>query len=760
MINGIPVNDMENGWVYWSNWAGLADVARDIQIQRGLGASKLAIASVGGTINVLTKTTDMRKGGSAGIMVGNDGFLKANLTLSSGRLESGWAFTFSGSKTIGNGYIDGAYIDAYSYFASIAKEIGDNQQLSFTAIGAPQKHGQRSFRENLTKYVANDSGEDYASLIGNSTVSDFDERMDINGEKVSPRGNVRYNSDWGFKDGERFNIRENFYHKPQLALNHYWDVNDNFFLGTSAYYSMGRGGGTGGRGALPVYNDGDMDFDNRGEWFFRDDNGQIRVDDIVSWNTGTDAANLDNFDGGKFQTSDGFIATENSGLIKRASMNEHNWYGVLSTANVDLTDRLNLVGGIDLRGYTGLHYRKVIDLMGNDGWLESRDVNNQSYSIDANGDGEVDSKETGNLITEGDDNLFGNPGQDAKVNYDNDGKVGWQGVFAYLEYDMDKFTVVGGGSFSNTNYTRVDRFNYLAGSENETSERFSYLGYNAKIGANFNIDDANNIFFNAGVLSKAPTFDNVFPRFNNVDINEDAANEDIASVELGYGFKSGMFDFKLNGYYTDWKNKTFSVNVADSDGQRYFANILGVDALHTGIELEANVDVTSGLTIGAMASFGNWEWKNNVEADIVNDDNIVIATRSVFLEGVKVGDAAQTTLGLRAEYKMPFGLSVDAEYQHFDRLYANFDPTGRTELVNGEVYDPLLLPSYGLVNAGLTYGFDVAGLGARLRLNGYNLLDELYVAEANDVDPGETLQDASGYFGWGRTWTLGLKVTF
>ena len=28
LINGIPVNDMENGRVYWSNWAGLADVTK------------------------------------------------------------------------------------------------------------------------------------------------------------------------------------------------------------------------------------------------------------------------------------------------------------------------------------------------------------------------------------------------------------------------------------------------------------------------------------------------------------------------------------------------------------------------------------------------------------------------------------------------------------------------------------------------------------------------------------------------------------
>ena len=45
MINGVPVNDMEWGGVYWSNWAGLSDVTRSMQVQRGLGASKVECRS-------------------------------------------------------------------------------------------------------------------------------------------------------------------------------------------------------------------------------------------------------------------------------------------------------------------------------------------------------------------------------------------------------------------------------------------------------------------------------------------------------------------------------------------------------------------------------------------------------------------------------------------------------------------------------------------------------------------------------------------
>ena len=43
MINGIPVNDMENGRVFWSNWAGLGSVTSLVQTQRGLGAAKIDV---------------------------------------------------------------------------------------------------------------------------------------------------------------------------------------------------------------------------------------------------------------------------------------------------------------------------------------------------------------------------------------------------------------------------------------------------------------------------------------------------------------------------------------------------------------------------------------------------------------------------------------------------------------------------------------------------------------------------------------------
>ena len=74
MINGIPVNDMENGWVFWSNWDGVADVTSSIQMQKGLSAQNLATPSIGGSMNIVTDAAALERGGSFKQEVGAWGF--------------------------------------------------------------------------------------------------------------------------------------------------------------------------------------------------------------------------------------------------------------------------------------------------------------------------------------------------------------------------------------------------------------------------------------------------------------------------------------------------------------------------------------------------------------------------------------------------------------------------------------------------------------------------------------------------------------
>ena len=114
MINGISMNDMEWGGVYWSNWTSLMEVARSIQSQRGLGAAKVSAPSVGGSINIITRTTDAKKGGSIAYGITNDGGNSLVFSVSTGMSESGWALSVLGGKKWGDGYIQGTDYEDYN----------------------------------------------------------------------------------------------------------------------------------------------------------------------------------------------------------------------------------------------------------------------------------------------------------------------------------------------------------------------------------------------------------------------------------------------------------------------------------------------------------------------------------------------------------------------------------------------------------------------------------------------------------------------
>ena len=187
LINGVPVNDMENSSVYWSNWAGLSDVTSAMQVQRGLGSSKLAISSVGGTINVVTRSADMKEGGSVSVGFANDNYLKKAFSYSTGVMKNGLSTSILLSQTSGDGYIDGTKFEGKNYYIAFGYKPNDKHDIQFSFTGAPQWHNQRSTAPTIAQFI----------------------KYGTNGEP-----NRRYNNDWGILNGKEYNFRTNFYHKP------------------------------------------------------------------------------------------------------------------------------------------------------------------------------------------------------------------------------------------------------------------------------------------------------------------------------------------------------------------------------------------------------------------------------------------------------------------------------------------------------------------------------------------------------------------
>ena len=168
MIDGIPMNDMENGWVYWSNWFGLDAITASMQVQRGLGASKLALPSVGGTINIITKGVGSEEGGKIKQEIGSGGYLRTSFGYTTRDFKIG-KFNIAGSFKRSNGIIDETFSEGFFYYLKWQKQI-NNHLFSLTAFGAPQEHGQRKYQTGASVYdknFATELGIDTAGLEGN-----------------------------------------------------------------------------------------------------------------------------------------------------------------------------------------------------------------------------------------------------------------------------------------------------------------------------------------------------------------------------------------------------------------------------------------------------------------------------------------------------------------------------------------------------------------------------------------------------------------
>ncbi|NEW80302.1 MAG: TonB-dependent receptor, partial [Gelidibacter sp.] len=668
MINGVPVNDMENGRVYWSNWAGLADVTSAMQVQRGLGASKVAVPSIGGTVNILSKTTDVEKGGNVSSSIGNDGYQKFGATLSTGLLENGLAVTVSAAQTKGDGYIDGTQFKGYNYFFNISKQINENHKLSLTSFGAPQWHGQRQNRSTIATYRNAESG-------------------------------TKFNPDWGIKNGQILSFEDNFYHKSQTSLNHYWTISDKSDLSTALYASWGTGGGGGTAGDTGLFNVRIGGSDQ-----------PVDIDNIVNIN--------------RANGSLGSVA------YLRASRNDHSWFGALSTFKTELTDNLDLIAGLDLRTYTGKHFSEVTDLLGGQYAYDNRNVNNPNAALKV-GD---------------------------KRDYWNDGEVGWQGLFTQLEYNNNNLSAFVSGSISNTSYRRIDYFLYLDTDPLQKTDKYNFEGFGFKGGANYNINDNHNVFANIGYFEKAPFFGAVFLNNNNTTINKDAENQKIFSAELGYGFKSEKFAANVNVYRTEWKDRSFTRRLIGPNSVEYFANLLGVNALHQGVEIDFNYKPMDKLTVTGMISLGDWKWNNNVENVQVYDEsqNPIGSPYNIFIKGLKVADAAQTTAALGVDYELMKKTYFSVDYNFFGNLYADYDPEGRRTANSPQSWKA---PDYGTFDASLRYGFKFGDFDTTLIARMNNVFDTEYIADA--LNGGDsTALTALVWYGYGRTFNLSAKIKF
>ena len=716
MLNGQPINGMEDGKMYWSNWSGMNDIANVVQIQRGLGASKLAISSVGGTVNFVMRSTSKQQGGFAYAGFANDNYLKTTFSYDTGENDNGWSTSFLLTHWQGDGYAEGTFGQGQTYFFSLGYKMNDKHNFNFLMTGAPQWHDQ-NFAKSIATYL--DKGR-------------------------------KYNNNYGYYGDQYLTERRNFYHKPVFNLNWDYKIDDKSSLSTVLYASTGNGGGTGGRG-------------NRQ----RTEDGYIDYDAIYAQN-----AAVPNGAGVYFGSNDNYIT--------RASMNMHNWMGAVSNYETQLSENITFNVGVDLRTYYGEHFRVVEDFHGLSSWQENirlRDQNNNHQTYGSFGTYKY-VVATESLTANPWDATFANFDENQKIAYSNDERISYGGLFTQLEYTKDDFSAFFQGSVSQTMYQRWDHYQYADQSlidgtstqwtgealpdgitDGVKSEKADNFGFNAKAGVGFGVGENGQGYVNAGYYSRAPYFDNIYLNFTN-QINPNTSNETIIGLEAGYVYEVPNFSARVDLYRTSWADRVTSSSYV-SDDTVFFNISEGVTQVHQGVEVSFSAKPQEDVpyTLKGFLSVGDWIYEGDAVSRVQDEDQNVISTETVDVDGGKVGDAAQFTAGLGVDIDLAERFSFDSDVRFYDELYANV----------GAVKENLELPNFHVVDMGLSYKMFVNDGTLDVRLNVNNVFDNVYISELRTAiaagDGTGVLYDGidtanQGYFGLGRTWNVGVRYNF
>ncbi|MCF7823637.1 MAG: TonB-dependent receptor [Candidatus Marinimicrobia bacterium] len=771
MINGVPVNDMENGWVYWSNWDGVADATSSIQMQRGLSAVNLAAPSIGGTMNILTDPATHKKGGSLKQEFGDGSFLKTTLSYHSGMINDNLALGATIVRKTGDGLIDKTWTDAWAYYFGASYAASDAHRFELYALGAPQRHGQMRYAQNIAAYDST-----YAKSIDG--YNDAGVRTFVQ----DPAGRF-YNENWnpvsssytgqqyfymyGDKTVDRYdpdflNENENYYHKPQVNLNWYWTLSKMMRLSTIAYFSGGSGGGSG------TY--GDM------LWEYDGPSRAVDWDGTIDINEGT--AN---------RRGNAKPAGEAVGIL-RNSINRQWTVGAISKLNIDLSEALKVQVGVDWRTAEIEHNREVRDLLGG----------SYTYNAVYNNRATADPR-WGSYQNEFDATL-----EDTKVglgdiiDYNNTNTVDWLGFFGQAEWKNNLMSFYGMGGYSMVKYGFQDffkkasnyDFSYVeTGDDGEVVINSDWVSaLQAKGGGLYKVTSDLDVFANFGWVQKVPIFDNVIDDIT-AAMSSDPTNETFISTEFGLNFNTlqGKLDTKFNYYITKWQDRNLTIPVTPGQGTSGDTDMIfltGLNQDHNGFEAEIAYRPINLVRLDAALSIGDWKYASDATGAYKDQVNNTTTEYEYAVEGLMVGDQPQTSYALGLSVFPVKGLTLRGTMFMYDNFYANWDPESRqiddadddgvisqTERDAADREQSWMVPGYSKIDLHATYDLPVsiAGFRAQVFFHMFNALDEIYISDALDNSPynaytadgvNHKADDAEVYLGSPRRMNLGLTVSF
>lgn len=639
-INGISMDNLDNGFTPFALWGGLNDVTRNKDLSIGLRPNTFAFGDIGNTTNMDIRAIKQRKQTEIGYAFSNRNYThKVDITHSSGINKKGWAYSFSASRRYAaEGYFPGTTYDGWSYYAAVDKRFGQNQFLSLVVFGAPTTVGRQ----------------------GNA----MKEAFDLVG--------TDYNPNWGWQNGKKRNGYNTRTNQPVVILTHDIKLNNRTSIVTAAGFSKGDRGSSN----IDWYH-----ADNPSPVYYRYlpsywDDPKINAQLTKAWQTDDNVrqinwARLYDANMSHTDTFNGTIG-HRSVYLQSEHVSNATKFNLNSVFNTTLSSHTEFSAGASYQYQKNNNFRKVIDLLGGDYFVDLNQFAERFNPANPN-------VAQPNLLTP---NRIVHVGDDYAYNYNINVSraAGWlQFVSKFEKLDYFVAAEVSGTKFYRTGNYKNGLF---PNSSYGKSVEQEFVNYAIKGGFTYKLNGRNYLYANMATLTKAPFYDNVYlsPRVRN-SVQNDITNEKINTLEAGYTLNAPKLKVRLTGYYTEFKNQ-MNIMTFFHDTYQSLVNygITGINKTHSGGELGIEAKVLPNLTLNAAAALGRYYYTSNQQAvETIDNDASTVNSEEVYAKDYYVGGTPQQAYSVGLSYRSPKFWNVSLTYNYFDDIYVDINPIRRTQ---------------------------------------------------------------------------------
>lgn len=641
-MNGVQVNNPENGRFSYSTIGGMNDAVRNKESVSPFEANNYSFSNTGGSSNYNLRASQMPAGHKVTLSGANRNYtLRGMYTYGSGLSESGWAFFGTVGYRWANmqtAAVEGTFYNSLAYFMAVQK-VWEKHALNIATWGNP------------TERATAGAGTDEAFWLAND---------------------YQYNPYWGYQNGQKRASRIVSTFEPSILATWDYNINEDMKLTTSAFVKFGKYKSTklyySGTNPQPDYwkNFPSYNYNVWGDGTGQNDNYDAFWASYRNWQD--ESFRQINFDELYFANTQLNKIGADAIYWIEARHNNHLTTNLSSTYDWNIRKGMKWSMGLQLLSNRGSHYKTIEDLLGGQYFH-----NTNTHLV---GDYQETSTEAMYDVNHGYQRLI----EGDRYGYDYD--IWNQDVKLWTSFSMDKdiqhnFIAgrIGGRRMWREGFMRNGLFQDNSYGKSGIAH---FLDGGLKMGSILNLGKGHAISAGIGYEIKAPNAYVSFmsPEMNN-DFVQDLRNEKTVSAELGYAVSNKWFRLNLNGYYyyihdgSDWQQ------FFNDDSHSFTYNSLtGIKKEHYGVELGLRVRITSSLDLVALGTYSEAKYIQNTDVYWLNSNTTKINKDVCYNKGMREGGTPLAAASLAVNYRIKrWYLRLTENY--YDRIYLYYSPNMR-----------------------------------------------------------------------------------